>query len=144
MDYFRPACSINKTPTPVMYAWSICTRLHGSTSLGHECKVVCVKFLYSLHFFFCIFFYILWHLMNIPVIMLLILYFFVWLLLHSVYHHVHFLSPIFFVFLGKLSDPHHKSLHVLSLTYVIFLCWVFLSWNNFPISFFSYSRCDPT
>ena len=33
-----------------MYAWSIFTRLHGSTSLGPECKVVCEKFPYSLHF----------------------------------------------------------------------------------------------
>ena len=53
---------INKNPTPVMYAWSICTLLHGSTSLGHECKVVCVKFLNSLNFFasFYIFFNISW------------------------------------------------------------------------------------
>ena len=39
----------NKIPTPVIYELSICTRLHSSTSLGHECKVVCVKF-NSLHF----------------------------------------------------------------------------------------------
>ena len=53
---------INRNPTPVMYAWSICTRLHGSSSLGHEYKVVCVRFLNSLHFFtsFYIFFDISW------------------------------------------------------------------------------------
>ena len=41
---------INMSPTPVMYAWSMCTLFHGSTSLGNECKIVCVKYLYSLHF----------------------------------------------------------------------------------------------
>ena len=46
----KESTSINKSPTPVMYAWSICTRLYDSTSLDHECKVVCVKFLNSLHF----------------------------------------------------------------------------------------------
>ena len=42
--------SINKSPARVIYARSICTRLHGSTSLVHECKVVYVKLLNSLHF----------------------------------------------------------------------------------------------
>ena len=37
----------NRSTTPVMYVWSICTWLHSSTSLGHVCKVVCVKFLNS-------------------------------------------------------------------------------------------------
>ena len=46
----KESTSINKSPTPVMYAWSICTWLHGSTSLGHEYKVISVKFLNSLHF----------------------------------------------------------------------------------------------
>ena len=27
----KESTSINRSPTPVMYAWSICTRLHGST-----------------------------------------------------------------------------------------------------------------
>ena len=48
----KESTSINKNPTPVMYAWSICTRLYGSTSLGYECKEVCVKFLL---YIFCIF-----------------------------------------------------------------------------------------
>ena len=74
--------------------------------------------------------------MNIPATMFLISSFFVWPLLHSVYHHVHFLSPTFFVFLGELSDPHYKSLHVLLLTYVLFLCRDIPPWNNFPICFF--------
>ena len=58
----KESTSINKSPTPVMYAWSICTWLHGSTSLGQECKLVCVKFFNSLHFFasFYIFFNISW------------------------------------------------------------------------------------
>ena len=131
----KESTSINKSPTPVMYAWSICTRLRGSTSLGHECRVVYIKFLNSLHFLHLL--YILWHLGNIPTIMLLILSFFVWPQLHSVYHHVHFLSPIFFVFWGKLSDLHYKSLHILSLTYVLFLCKIFPFWNNFLICFLS-------
>ena len=46
----KESTSINKSPTPLMYAWSICTQLHGSTFLDHEWKVVCVKFLNSLHF----------------------------------------------------------------------------------------------
>ena len=33
-----------------MYAWSVCTRLHVSAFLGHECKVVCIKCFNSLHF----------------------------------------------------------------------------------------------
>ncbi len=72
---------------------------------------------------------------TLPVTMLLILSFFVWPLLHSGYHHVHFLSPFLFVFLGELSDPHYKSLYVLSSTYVLFLCRVFLLWNNLPHTF---------
>ena len=48
----KESTSINKSPTPVMYAWSICTRLHGSTSLGHQCKVACVEFLNSLYFLY--------------------------------------------------------------------------------------------
>ena len=65
---------INKSSIPVMYAWSICRRHHGSTSLGHECKVVCVKFLKFLNFF--IFLCILWHLVNVLATVLLILSFF--------------------------------------------------------------------
>ena len=45
----KESTSINKSPTPVMYAWSICTRIDGSISLGNEYKVVSVKFLISLH-----------------------------------------------------------------------------------------------
>ena len=53
--------------------------------------------------------------------MLRILSFYLWLLLHSDYHHVRFLSPCFiFVFLGELSNPHYKSLHVLPFTYIFF------------------------
>ena len=37
----KESTNINKSPTLVMYACYICTRLHGSTSLDHECKVVC-------------------------------------------------------------------------------------------------------
>ena len=46
----KDSTCINKNPTPVMYAWSICSRLHGYTSLGHKYKVVGVKFLNSLNF----------------------------------------------------------------------------------------------
>ena len=45
------AC-INKSPTLLMHALPIFTRLHGSTSLGNQCKVVCVKFLHSLRFLY--------------------------------------------------------------------------------------------
>ena len=131
----KESTSLNKSPTQVMYTWSICTRLHCSTSLGHKCKVVCVKFLYSLHFLH-LFIYFIKHLVNIPATMLLILFFFVCPLLHSIYHHGHFLSPIFFVFLEELSDPHHKSPYVQSLIYVLFLCMFFQPWNNFSICFF--------
>ena len=48
----KESIRINKSPTPVMYAWSIWTRLHGSTSMVHECKVVCVKFLNPLRFLY--------------------------------------------------------------------------------------------
>ena len=74
--------------------------------------------------------------MNIPATMLLILSFFVKPLLYSRYHHVHVLSPISFVFLMELSDPYNKSLHVLSLIFVLFLCRVFPPWKNFSICFF--------
>ena len=73
-----------------MYAWSICTQLHGSTSLGYECKVICVKFLNSLNFLH-LFIYSLTssqypghHASNLML--------FVKLLLHSEYHHVSFLD----------------------------------------------------
>ena len=33
----KESTSIDKSPTPLTSAWSICTRFHGSTSLGHEC-----------------------------------------------------------------------------------------------------------
>ena len=65
--------------------------------------------------------------------------FFLWALFHSVYHHVHFLSSILFVFLGELSEPHYKSLHVLSLTYVLLLCNVFPPWTNLPQYFILFS-----
>ena len=35
----KDSTSINKSPTQVIYVWSICTRLHGSTFLGHECSL---------------------------------------------------------------------------------------------------------
>ena len=69
----KESTSINKSPIPVIYAWSICTRLHGSTSLGHKCKIVCVKFLNSLHFWHLL--YIVQCLMEILATMLLILSF---------------------------------------------------------------------
>ena len=47
----KESTSSYKSLTPVMYILSICTQLRGSSSLGHECKVVYVKFLNSLHFF---------------------------------------------------------------------------------------------
>ena len=48
----KKSTSINMSPTPIMYAWSICARLHGSASLDHEFKVVSVKsFLHFLHLF---------------------------------------------------------------------------------------------
>ena len=68
--------------------------------------------------------------------MLLISSFLAWLILHSVYHNVHFLSPIFFVFLGELSDPHYKSLHILSLTYVLFFVGSFRPGTISPYVFF--------
>ena len=47
----KESTSINKSPTSVIYAWSICTRLHGSTSLGPWMfSIFCVKFLSSSHF----------------------------------------------------------------------------------------------
>ena len=131
----KESTSINKSPTPVMYAWSICTRLHSSTYLNNECKVVCVKFLNSLHFLHLFIYslpsheYPAHHTSNF-ILFVCSCYFTVDIIMYT------FLSLIFFVFLGELSDPHYKLLHVLSLTYVLFLCRVFLPWNNFPIRFF--------
>ena len=125
----KESASINKSPTPVMYTWSICTQLHGCSSLGHECKIVCVKFLNSLYLFFL---YVFRLLVNIPGTMLLIF-------LCSCYSTVDVMCNFYHeltVFLGELSDPHYKSLHVLSLTCILFLCRVFAPWNNFPIQFY--------
>ena len=129
----KVSTSINKGPTSVMYAWSICTRLYGSISLGHECKEVCVKFLNSFHFLH-LFIYCM-------ATMLLILAIFVWPLQPSGYHHVQLLSRIFFMFLGELSDPHYKPPHVLSLTYVLFLCKILPPRNNLPMFFFFLLPC---
>ena len=103
----QESTSINKRRTPVTYVWSICTQPHSCTSLGQQCKVGCVKFLNSLHFFAS--FYIFFDIMRISQLPCFYFYpFFVWPLLHSVYHHVHFLSPIFFLFFwwgAELPDP---------------------------------------
>ena len=134
----KESTSINKSPPPVMYSWSICTWLYGSTCLGYGCKVVCVKFLNSLHFLHLFIYSLTSHEYPGHPTSNFIL-FCVATTPQYIYHHVHFLSPIFFVFLGELSDPHCKSLHVLSLTYVLFLCRISPPWSNFPICFFLFS-----
>ena len=117
-----------------MYAWSICTRLHGTTSLDHECKVFVENFLNSIHFLH-LFRYSLTsceypghHASN--VILFCVAATPVNIIVYTFYY------QFSLVFLGKLSGHHYKSLHVLSLTYVLFLCWVFLPWSNFSIRFF--------
>ena len=137
----KESTSINESSNPVMSAWSIWTRLHGSTSLSHQCKVVCVKFINSLHFLHFFFLYILRNLMNIPATMLLVLSFLcghystVDIIMYTFYH------QFSLCFWGNYQIPNTKWHHVLSLTYVLFLYWVFLPWNNFPKRFFLFYLC---
>lgn len=72
-------------------------QFHGFDSLDLECNILCLKFLISLHF----------HplLVNILATTPLTLVFFVWMLLHSVRRHVHFLLPDFFVSGGITTSP---------------------------------------
>ena len=128
---------IKKSPTPLMYSWSICTRLHDSTSFGHEFKVVCVK-KFLIFYIFLASFYIYSSISreypshHASVIL------FVFALLHSVYNHVHFIID-FVCVSGWITRALLEITPCSIVNLCLIFCRVFPPWKNFP-TLFSYYR----